>query len=91
MAIAIPYKVRAQNLEVFMFIYPERLQLFLDNRGWSAERFAEEIDVDPKKVKSMLQGKPMDVHTARKFLNYFRIVVALSMIDFEKTKVDRFI
>ena len=74
-----------------MYIFPERLQLFLDNRGWTKERFAEELDVDVKKVESMLRGEYIDVHTARKFINFFRIVVSLAMIDFEKTKVDKFI
>lgn len=72
-----------------MYICPKKLRAILNKRHWSEERLAEDLDVSIDEVKKMLEGKKIGVDTARRFINFFKIDMALELIDFEKTGIDK--
>ena len=70
-----------------MYLYPERIKEFLKNRGWTAQRFADELGVELYEVEKMLNGEYIGVDTGRKLIMFFRIPLVLAYIDFERTGV----
>jgi len=71
-----------------MYIFPEKLKAFMKQSGWSVEQLAAELDIEVSEVEKMLNGEYIDVGSSRKFIQYFKIPLVLSYIDFEKTGVD---
>lgn len=71
-----------------MYLYPEKLKSFLKQQGWTAERFAEELDVDVSEVEKMLCWQCIQVDVARKVIMFFKVPLVLHYIDFAKTGVD---
>lgn len=71
-----------------MYLYPEKLKSFLKQQGWTAERFAEELDVEVSEVEKMLNGEYLNVDISRKVVMFFKVPLVLHYIDFAKTGVE---
>ena len=64
-----------------MKIKKELLQAFLDKYGITAAILAQEMRVDEKDIKELLEGGAVNEATARKFIYYFGAAEAVKMID----------
>ncbi len=70
-----------------MYLYADKVKMFLKQQGWTPERFAEELDVEVSEVEKMLNGEYLDVDTARKFVMFFKVPLVLGYVDFTKCGV----
>ena len=66
-----------------MKVKVEMLLSYLEKRGMTKERFAEETGISAAEIEKMLAGEAVDEPTARKFIYYLGADEAQQFIDWE--------
>jgi transcriptional regulator with XRE-family HTH domain len=63
----------------------EKLKGLLETLGWSAEEFADALDIDGSEVQKLFSGEAVGVHTARRFIKFLGAAFAQEYIDWAAT------
>ena len=66
----------------------EKLRFYLESENLTSQDFARRLNVEQSEADKLLAGERVGYDTARKFVYYFRGVIAQHYIDWDATEAE---
>ena len=71
-----------------MVVNKEKLRSYLESENLTVQDFARRLNIEQREADKLLAGERVGYDTARKFIYYFRGVIAQHYIDWEATEAE---